>query len=57
MIHVKFLIIFVQMDQCLSALCLIELLGYFGEVSVCFKAVLHLKVVCCIIFDFLWLLE
>ena len=43
--HLKSLIIFVQMDQCLLALCLTEFLGYFGDVSVCFYAVLHLKVV------------
>ena len=40
------------MDQCLSALCLIEFLGLFGGVSACFEVVLHLKVVCVITFDF-----
>ena len=55
--HVKFLIIFVQMDHGLLAMFLTEFFGYFGEDSVCLNTVLHFKVVCYIIFDFLWLLE
>ena len=43
--HVKFLIIFVQMDHGLLAMSLTEFLGYFGEDSVCLNMVLHLKVV------------
>ena len=44
------------MDHGLLAMSLTELLGYFGEDSVCLSMVLHLKVVWNI-FDFLWLLE
>ena len=42
------------MNQCVSALLLIETLGVLNENSPCFKAVLHLRVVCCIIFGFLF---
>ena len=50
----KALFIIMQMHQCLSALLLQEILTVLYENSPCFKAVLHLRVVCCIIFGFLF---
>ena len=45
------------MDHRLLTVFLTEFSGHFGEVSVCLHMVLHLKVVCYIIFNFLWFLE
>ena len=45
------------MDHRLLAMSLTEFSGYFSEDSMCLDLVLHLKVVCYIIFSFLWLLE
>ena len=60
LIHVckcfKPLVIVVQMHQCLSAYLLQEILGVLNENSPCFKAVLHLRVVSCITFGFLFFL-
>ena len=50
----KPLVIIVQMHQCLSALLLTELFGVLNENFPCFKAVLHLRVVCIIMFGFLF---
>ena len=50
----KLLVIIIQMHQCVSASLLTEILGCLNENSPCFKVVYHLRVVCAIIFDFLF---